>query len=296
MSFFQRQTTFRQDKPIWATSVDISKARSARIRRESVSLNPENKSVVAAGTFIARYFDTVAGQDDFRLLPRVELVADLIDGVDTSFFVKNDYSQVLLPGDILNIVEPHTSFLVAAGAGNLSTITVDGRAVDYTTTQVAVADVAAELAVFYNDAPYVSDKYYFAADTSGNLHIFSRDGVSQYTGDTTAGAAYAAPGAIATVVVPTPVGTVSQISTVDGSVVLTAAAGVGLDLPAGTHLGVVSIKEVYGLLDVSLDFTAFKVNADVGLGHEGKVYKGSLPYYDDTIKGDLPELEVQFKF
>ncbi len=296
MSFFERQTTFNQDKPILANVSNVSYARSAQIRRETLSVAPDGRTFLQAGTFIARYFDGTAGQDLYRPLPRVELVADLIDGVDTSFLVKNDYSQVLLPGDVLQVVEPHTLFLMNAGAGNTADITVDGRLVSFTTTETAVADVAAETAAFFNDAPYVKDKYYFAADGTGNLHIFSRDGVSQYTGDTTAGSAFAAPGAIATVVVTTPVGTVQQISTVDGSVVLTAVAGVGLDLPPGTHLGVTSIKEVYGLATYSHDFTAFRTNYDAALLNEGDVYKGALPYFDDSISNDLPELKVQFKF
>lgn len=296
MSFFQRQTTFSQDKPIVANVSNVSYSHSAQIRKASLSPSPDGKTVLQAGTFVARYYDSGEGKDLFRPLPRVELVADLADGVDTSFSVKNDYSQVLLAGDVLSVIEPHTSFLMVAGAGNAATITVDGRAVTFTTTEAALADVATETAAYFNDAPYVKDKYYFAADGSGNLHIFSRDGVSQYTGDTTAGAAFDSPGAIATVVLATPVGTVQQISTVDGSVVLAAAANAGLDLPAGTHLGVVSIKEIYGLVTYSHDFTAFRTTYDAALLTEGNVYQSALPYFDGSISSSLPSINFQVKF
>ena len=303
MSFFQRQTTFNQDKPILASCNDISRARSATLRRDTYSRSPDNKITSPEGIFVARYFDATAGKDLYRALPRVELVADLVDGVSTSFAVKGGYSQVLIAGDILNIVEPiaaNSPFVVNAGAGNTASFLVNGVTYSFTTTETAAVDVAAEIAAYFNGIPQVAELYYLAAEAgAANLHVFIADGktLDVNAADATVGTAFAAPAVLGPAAVnTTPVGTVSQVNPTTGDVELVAAAGAGLDLPPGTHLGVVAIKEIYGLYDHSLDFTEFKTNYDVGLVHEAQVYKGALPYFDGSIKAALPQLEIQLKF
>lgn len=129
--------------------------------------------------------------------------------------------------------------------------------------------------------------------------MFIADGDTLDVGltDATVGGAFAAPGLLGPATInATPVGTVQQVDPNTSEVVLAAAAGAGLDLPAGTHLGVNSIKEIYGLYPYSLDFTEFKTNYDVGIYDEAAVYRGALPYFDGTIKSQLPELDIRFKF
>ena len=303
MSFFNRQTTFQQDKPVIASCNLVQRTRSATLRRDTYSRSPDNKITSPEGIFVVRYFDTVAGEDLFRALPRVELVADLIDGVDTSFAVKGGYSQVLVAGDVLNIVEPiaaNSPFVVNAGAGNTASFLVNGVTYSFTTTETAAVDVAAEIAAYFNGIPQVAGTYYLAAEQgTANLHVFITDGVTLdvNAADATVGTAFAAPAVLGPAVVnTTPVGTVNQVDPVTGDVVLTAAAGAGLDLPPGAHLGVTSLKEIYGLYDHSLDFTEFKTEYPVGLVDHAKVYRGALAYFDGTIKAALPDLDIQFKF
>lgn len=303
MSFFNRQTTFRQDKPVLASCNDISRARSATLRKESYSRSPDGKISSPEGIFVARYFDSVAGKDLYRPLPRVELVSDVLDGATTSFAVKGGYSQVLLAGDVLNIVEPiaaNSPFVINGGAGNVASFVVNGATYSFTTTETAAVDVAAEIAAYFNGIPQVAELYYLAAEAgAANLHVYITDGktLDVNVADATAGSAFSVPAVLGPAVLnTTAVGTVSQIDPTTGDVVLTAAAGAGVDLPPGAHIGVTSIKEIYGLYEHSLDFTEFKDNYDIGLVHEAQVYRGALPYFDGTIKAALPQLEIQFKF
>lgn len=284
MATFTRYNPFKQDKQILRSPALVQQDRSAQLVTDYVSRDTEGDRTILAGSFVAR---TYAGA--FRVLPRVKVATAVATG--QNLIEDCVYSNVFVPGDVLTIQGTYALFDVAATTAG--TLTYNGRTVSVTPTGAGTNGEAAVLFAEGFTNSFLGNTFYFVADEdNAQLYVFSKDGISV---DSITGDGVKLQGTVGLVGDPqvlayndTAIGTVSYVSETNGDIVLVANAAIAV--PVGVPIGV-TIQQVYGLLNNSYVLSVERPNYDVGLITRAKVILSGLPYYDDTIKTDLPEID-----
>jgi hypothetical protein len=284
MPHFTIHDSYNSQKPIWAFSHGIRHPNSITIDRKFISADKNGSKAVPAGMFGA-HIKTITGELVERLLPRGKVSTPVT--LTTNRF-KVGYPYVFVAGDELTIHEAFAQFTITGtGQGGLR---VNGRSVTFTPTGVGTPQEAAlAFSEYFNSSPYLSRIFRFLAE--GNiLYVIVKDGYTPYQ-ITPSGAFGTIPAT--TVPNPTPIGKVLFVDGEKEEIVLDANAAVAV--PVGFNVGV-PVERVYGLLESSFDVTNARDSVSLGLGTEGSVYQGSLPYWDESILEDLPNLQVQYRF
>ncbi len=293
MSHFSRTKKYTQDKPILASPNGISKIRSANISRDYLSFDNNGTKSIPAGMFVAKLKNS-SGNFIFRPLPRAKVTTAITTSTRE---LSVGYGYQFIAGDVLFIHEPYVEFTIANT--NSLTVTFNGR----TITSVATgAGNATEAAIIHartlNESPFINKVLRFVAGAT-KVYAIAKDGYSNIKFAVGGSGSFATTGSNpvitldTTVVNTTAIGTVLSVNPTTGKIVLVADSGIAV--PVGFNIGV-TVESVYGLLDGSYDFTDERPNADAALVSEGNVYLGSLPYFDESIIVDLPELKVAYKF
>lgn len=286
MAAFTREYPFVQDKQILRSVVGVEQSRSAQLTTSMISRDTEGKRIVKAGSFVAKL-----ANNTFRVLPRVKVATAV--ATNSTLIQGTAYPYVFVSGDVLTIQGTYVTFDVAATTAG--TLEYKGRTVSVTPTGAGNTGAATTLFAEGFADTYLGNFFYFVADvTNSVLYVFSKNGYStdELTADGTVlqGGGTNPDDPVALAYNDTSIGTVSYVDDTTGNIVLTANAAIAV--PTGVPIGV-TVQEVYGLLNNSYALTTERPNYDVGLIHKAQVFLSGLPYYDYTIKTDLPGIEAK---
>jgi hypothetical protein len=286
MAAFTRELPFIQDKQILRSVVGVEQNRSAQLTTSMISRDTEGKRIVKAGSFVAK-----KANGTFRILPRVKVATYVSTG--SPLIQGTAYPYVFVAGDVLTVQGTFATFDVAGLTAG--TLEYKGRTVSVTPTGAGNTGAATTLFASGFAATFLGNFFYFVADvTNSILYVFSKSGnlVEDITGDGTIlqGTVGDATDPQTLAYKDTTIGTVSYVDEATGNIVLTGNAAFAV--PTGVPIGV-TIQEVYGLLNNSYALTTERPNYDVGLISKAQVFLSGLPYYDDTIKTDLPDIDVR---
>lgn len=184
----------------------------------------------------------------------------------------------------------HGAFAKFTVAGIVAgTLEYNGRVISVTPTGAGTTGEAAALfATGFADS-YLGRYFYFVADEANSeLYVFAKSG---NPGDiVTSDGVVITGGAITLAEDATVIGTVSSVEESTGNVIL--AANAALDVPAGISIGV-PVRGIEGLIELGYDLDDARPTHTIGIYTRGKVYRQNLPYYDDTIAVDLPEIDAK---
>lgn len=240
-----------------------------------ISRNKQGKNALPEGMFVSKK------NGEHRFLPRARVIAPTSG---SRIKVGNPYCFV--PGDVLEILNP-SAMLTVSGVGEAG-ITFNNQTFKYVPVGAANATEAATiLAAHFNRIPNLSKNLEFIA-TGANLYVYSPAGrpLATFTPSGTLGSTVTT-----TAANTVPVGTVSSIDPLTEEIVLGSAV-VGT-LPVGSSIGVPQ-DEVLGIFPHSIDFTEGGVTGRaLGVVHKAYIYKLHLPYYDNSLVYECPDLEAR---
>jgi hypothetical protein len=274
------------DKPIVAFPDGVRTPYNATILANTITADAYGKKTVPAGMHVARIGTA------YRFLPHASVVT-AFSGTSG----KLSLAAPFLPGDVLRVLVPYTTFTFALtwAAADTAAFTINGIAVTHTATTAVLADLATEAAATINNSPLLSP-YVQAIAAGAVVWVIPKDGRSLYATAvvaTTAGDGTATAGAAAMATNTTTVGTIATggVAT-DGTVTLTGSAGIAA--PVGIPVGV-AVDEILGIHDRSKDFTNRERYA-VAVIQEAFIYQGALPYFAEYLRVACPQLTYALKF
>lgn len=258
----------------------------------SITPSPLGKKVVPAGTFFADI-----GNGYCRPLKRTKVTADTASGVTTipvispQFFAAGDALLTIVPTGQVTVSSSTTGWVV----GDTITVTIAGQAVVYTViagdiggTLVATnATIAAKVAALINTQAF---QLVMASASAAIVNLTSVTGEAHTLTAADTGVNGAVTASAATLTAKQSVGSVASVNVVTGTITLSAPTTVAL--LAGQAIGTNS--KPIGLIVQSLSLGDLDGvdSPEQGLYTSVNVRLDLLPYYDPTIKADLPEVQA----
>lgn len=260
------------------TGVRPTFTKSATIRKTDISPDSLGQYKLPSGFFIARMGTT------YRPMPQMRLTTATTTS-SPRFKVSCPY--IFKAGDVLNILKPYTVLTVSGtGAGSLA---LNGRVVSYNPVGAANATEAATLsAKYYNDS--VLGNYLDFIAAADKLWVFAKDGFTLYTVTPTGTLGSSG---VTLALNTTAIGTVMSVDASTDEVVLTSNAAVAV--PVGVSIGVV-VDEVYGIHIGSVTFKQFEDRRDIPVCSAVQLRLPQMPFWDDYVKRDVPNLEARTKW
>lgn len=272
---FTRYGKVTQDKAIIVYPRGIRTPYHVSLTNKYISRNKEGRNALPEGMFVSKK------NGEFRFLPRARVTAPVSGN---RIKVANPYCFV--QGDVLQILNP-SAMLTVSGVGEAG-ITYNNQTFRFTPVGAANAtEAAAILAAEFNRVPSLNKDLEFV-NQGANLYAYSPAGkpLVTFTPSGTLGTTQTT-----TVANTVPVGTVSSIDPVTEEIILGSAA-VGT-LPVGSSIGVPQ-DEVLGVYPHSIDFTPGGVTGQIlGIVDKAYLYKRHLPYYDNALIHECPDLEAR---
>jgi len=260
-----------------ASTLDVSK----------VSASPSTLSKIAqSGDIIVRQ----SSGSKTRLLPRAKSTVAVSSGA--AITVSN--AKVFVAGEALVIPMPYGRVLFGGtfANGDIITTVLDGNTVLHTVANWSnVTALAIAVAATLNANPLFSSKAIAIAD-AGNMHIYAKNGVSNYAFAITDNGA----GTIAVLNSATALATglsLGTIQSVNADTNVITLDALALRLPLGLPVGLnvaVNYMTVLGILRVPVDL--LKDTDDVVAYHSGVINGAAMSYWDDQVALALPEIKV----
>lgn len=284
MPYFNHGFPVGVDKAIFAFTTGNRHPYSVTMTDEFIGLNAEGKKAVPGGLFVAEIEDG----NNYRFLPRATVTQEITTALD--YFKMTPYN-IFVPGDVLYILEPYVTLTVtAATAAQTQTLTLDGRTATSIAPSNVPAEVAAQIAKDFNNAPYVSDKLKFTA-AGAVVYITSKDNSLPTISE--GGTVTATLSATTLAVNATAIGTIKTIDSPTGTVYLEAVGGVAV--PVGMRIGV-PVNRVLGLHSHAIDFTTAP-SKDIAVCNRSRgVRIQFLPYFDGDLETRLPQITFDTRF
>ena len=258
----------------------------------SIALSPTGKKVIPAGTFFADL-----GNGYCRPLRRTKVTADTASGatiipvVLPQFFAVGDALLTIVPTGQVTVSSSTTGWVV----GDTITVTIAGQAVVYTViagdiggTLVATnATIAAKVAALINTQAF---QLVTASASAAIVNLTSVTGEAHTLTAADTGVNGAVTASAATLTAKQSVGSVASVNVVTGTITLSAPTTAAL--LAGQAIGTNS--KPIGLIVQSLSLGDLDGidSPEQGLYTSVNVRLDLLPYYDPTIKADLPEVQA----
>ena len=285
-------TTFFRESHILANEEGIRRRPALTIDASQVQADAEGNKVVRPGSILYK-----GSGGDGRLNVRAKLDTAVTASSTTSLGIAeysdqytSQMAQFFNAADVLKVLRPY-SFITLADtwdADDTLAIVVDGQSVTYTPGSATLSTAAANTATAINADPYHS-KLVEAIAAGAVIYLFSKSlrTYSLAVTATTTG------NGTATANDSTLVGNVT-IGTVDAGGVnvsggtLTLAAAASVSLPSGAPIGL-SGWTPHSVVHYSSDLT--EGETDISGVFAALVYGDRLPYWDDDIASELPEIK-----
>ena len=272
---FARYGTTNSEKAIITYPRNVRVPYHVPMTGKHISPNPQGRRALVEGHFVSKK-DGV-----HRFLPRGKVVAP---PSGNRLKIANPY--VFVPGDVLQIVNPMAT-LTVSGVGEAG-ITLKNQTFKYTPVGAANATEAATMiAKYFNALPSITKDLELVAEGT-NMYFYSPIGqpLVTFTPSGTLGTTETT-----TALVTAPIGTIQAIDIETEEFIL--AAPVSGTVPVGSSIGVPQ-DEVLGIYPHSVDFTDGGIlGQNIGIVEEAKIYKLHLPYYDNSLMYECPNLEAR---
>ena len=258
----------------------------------SIAPSPNGKKFIPAGTFFA---DLTGGY--CRPLRRTKVTADtpagatIIPIISPQFFAAGDALLTIVPTGQVTLSSSTTGWAVA----DTITVTIAGQAVIYTVIAGDIGGslvatnglIAAKVAALINAQSF---RLVTASASLAIVNLTSTTGEAHTLTATDTGANGAVTASGATLIARQTVGTIASINVALGTITLSAGSAVAL--LAGQAIGI-NTRPI-GMIVQSLSLGDLDgIDApEQGLYTSVSVRLDLLPYYDPTIKTDLPEIQA----
>lgn len=272
---FARYGTTNSEKAIITYPRNVRVPYHVPMTGKHISPNKEGRKALVEGHFVSKK------NGEHRFLPRAKVVAP---PAGNRLKVANPY--VFVPGDVLMIVNPMAT-LTVTGVGQAG-LTIKNQSFTYTPVGAANATEAATMiAKYFNGLPSIMKELELVAEGT-TMYFYSPIGQppTTFTPSGTLGTTQTT-----TAPVTAPIGTIQAIDLKTEEFIL--AAAVSGTLPVGSSIGIPQ-DEVLGIYPHSVDFTAGGIlGQNIGIVEEAKIYKLHLPYYDNSLMFECPNLEAR---
>ena len=258
----------------------------------SIAPSPNGKKVIPAGTFFADL-----GNGYCRPLRRTKVTVDTASGatiipiISPQFFAAGDALLTIVPTGQVTLSSSTTGWAVA----DTITVTIAGLAIVYTViagdiggSLVATnALIATKVAAAINTQAFrlVSS---IASAAIVNLTSATGEAHTLTAADTGTNGAVAA--SAATLTARQTIGTIASVNVAAGTITLSAGSAVAL--LAGQAIGINTRPIGMSVQSLSLGDLDGIDAPEQGLYTSVSVRLDLLPYYDPTIKADLPEIQA----
>lgn len=255
-----------------------------------VTLDPDKVTAAADGTkSLDPGFWVAKSGASYRPLPRTKVRTAVTTATTV---VAVDKAQAFIAGDVLRIIPASAEITITGtwAATNTLQVTVGGVSYTYTATGSDKTAIATAAAAAINADPALS--LLASAIASGtSIWILAKDFVSPHSIAVTASGGTAAASVVGS---QTVLLALRQLGTVDTGGVnvaaktLTLTGTAALAAPVGIAVGTADIPEGLHLRSLDLNEQAI----EVGLYTSASLKKGALPYYDDGLKKQFPEIQA----
>lgn len=279
MTFSRDYTPNLSDKQFMVYPDHVATPYSLTLTRDRIRPNKDGKRTIGGGHFVA----DLDGQT--VLLPRAE-IKEVVDATH----IKLSTWQLFKENDILSVVEPYASITVGSLAIN-ATVAITANNTSDTFTFVGSwgntpTDAAREMATFINTSALIS-RFLRAVAAGQMVHVFARDGITPYTvaAVPSAGTVTVSPNG-APMLTNYAYATIQMFDPDDPELITLGAPAPGL--PVGARVGI-PVDRIYGLYPHAIDLQ-FRDREHIAPIHQGYVYEGALPYFDQDIDRRLTGL------
>lgn len=258
----------------------------------SIAPSPNGKKFIPAGTFFADL-----GGGYCRPLRRTKVTADtsvgatIIPVISPQFFAAGDALLTIVPTGQVTFSSSTTGWAV----GDIITVTIAGQAIVYTViagdiggTLVATNGlIAAKVAALINAQAF---RLVTASASLAIVNLTSTTGEAHALTATDTGANGVVTASGATLIARQTVGTIASVNVALGTITLSAPTTVAL--LAGQAIGINTRPIGMTVQSLSLGDVDSLDALEQGLYTSVSVRLDLLPYYDPTIKTDLPEIQA----
>jgi len=251
-----------------------------------VTANAKGEKVLPGGQFVVEIGDVQ------RFLPRAKTTSAFTSGSKTGGALLDRF-QLFKPGDQLWVLQSYGKVTLAGTwqATDSITLTIGTDTLTFMAGDTVRSNIADNIVEEINDDPAFSNLVEAVA-VGDVVWLLARDWSKQHAlnATTTSGAGTITRSA-ATFAAPEKIGAIESIIPASGGIVLVDNAAVSV--PAGVRVGV-RVNKIFGIYSHSIDMATGP--KEVNACNEGEVYERSIPYLDDDIKRQLPQLVFGTRF